>query len=1023
MDMNRAALRPIVCPVLIGRIPSLEALLRLMEQACEGHGHTLLIAGEAGMGKSRLVAEATTRFRSSQAQATSPAILILEGWCFEPDRSLPYAPLLDLLHSFLASHSPEDIAACLDQDAPELVKLLPELGALLPGLTPAASLDPEQEKHHLFHALAHFLTRLSATQPLLLIIEDIHWSDDTSLVFLLYLARRIISHPILLLLTYRSEEAYPLLTPFLAKLDRERLATEMTLTPLTFGEVDEMMRTILALPRAVGADFLATVYELTEGNPFFIEEMLKSLVTAGELVYVDGKWERISRHDESAAALPERAHLPRSVQLAVQQRLDHLSAEAKDTLSLAAVAGRRFDFALLQQITGRNEAGLIRLVKELIAAQLVVEEAEDIFAFRHALTRQAVYSDLLARERRALHRLIAETLERIYKDTLHVHPGDLAHHFYAAGEWEKVLEYARRAGEQAQALYAPHAAIEQYTHALEAARRLEQPPPLNVYRARGQCYEVLGDFAAARDDYSRALEAARSAGDKRGEWQSMFDLGYLWTSRDYAQAGNYLHNALELARAMHDPPRLARTLNRVGNWQVNAEQPQEGLLRHLEALDIFQSLADERRLAETFDLLGTAASNGTGGPITGIGYYRQAIELWRKLDERQGLISSLVMLALRGTDYLSTAMVWSLTSGNACIRDAEEGLSLARQIGWRSGEALALCFLGMILGPCGEYTRALTCAQAGLDIAIEIEHGPWMTFAHLLLGILFTELLAFPEARAHLEQAVTLAKESGSLFLSRATSAFLASTCIAQRDLARAEDLLATEADLTHPPQTAAQRLCWAARVELELALGHPAAALSLVDQLIATSVNTEEENNGVIPRLWHLRAQALMALQRREEAEPQLLAAQAAAQLHHAQPVLWRIAITRGKLSRTWDLRTQAAEHFARARMIIEEIAANLHDETVRDTFLRGATAQMPRLPQPSPRRTAMQAFGGLTEREREVARLVAQGKSNRAIADELVVGERTIGTHVENILSKLGFTSRAQIAAWAVEKGLATP
>jgi DNA-binding CsgD family transcriptional regulator len=1019
MDMNRAALRPIVCPALIGRTPSLEALLRLMEQACGGHGHILLIAGEAGMGKSRLVAEATIRFRSSQAQATSPAMLILEGRCFEPDRSLPYAPLLDLLHSFLAPRSPEDIAACLEQDAPELIKLLPELGALFPDLTPASSHDPEQEKHHLFHALTHFLTRLSATQPLLLIIEDIHWSDDTSLEFLLYLARRITSHPMLLLLTYRSEEAFPLLTPFLAKLDRERLATELTLAPLTFDEVEEMMRAILALPHAVGADFLANVYELTEGNPFFIEEMLKSLVTAGEFVYVDGKWERISRRDESAAALPERAQLPRSVQLAVQQRLDHLSAEAKDTLSLAAVAGRRFDFALLQQITGRNEAGLIRLVKELIAAQLVIEEAEDVFAFRHALTRQAVYSDLLARERRALHRLIAETLERIFVDTLDAHLGDLAHHFYAAGEWEKVLEYARRAGEKAQALYAPHAAIEQYTHALEAARRLEQPPPLNVYRARGQCYEVRGDFTAARGDYTRSLEAARAAGDKMGEWQSLFDLGYLWTSRDYEQAGNYLHRALDLSRAMNDPLMLARALNRVGNWYVNIEEPQEGLHYHLEARDIFQKLADQRGLAETFDLLAIASYN-MGGPITGIAYYQQAIALWRVLDERQGLASSLATMAVRSTNYLNLTGVWAAATRDECVRDGEEALAIARQLGWRSAEALALIFLGIGLGPRGEYDRALTHAQAGLDIATEIEHEPWTGFAHLLLGILSLDLLALPAARQHLEQSLELAKGMSYLFLLRVASGFLASACIAQQDFARAEAVLKPEFNSNGPPRTVAQRLVWYAQAELELARGHPDAALEIIDQIIASAASVERA--GVILHVWHMRARILAALKRMTEAETTLLEAQAVARIHGARPMLWRISITLGKLSRARDLRTQAAEHFAQALAIIEELAADLPDAALRETFLRSALAQMPRLPQPSPRRTAMQAFGGLTEREREVAALIARGKSNRAIADELVVGERTVGTHVENILSKLGFSSRAQIAAWAVEKGLAT-
>ena len=1020
MDMNTAALRPIVCPVLIGRTSYLEALIRLMEQACSGYGQTVLIAGEAGMGKSRLIAEATLRLRSSQAQTTSPATLVLEGRCFESDRSLLYAPLLDLLRSFLVSHSSDDIVPLLSLTAPALVKLVPELGTLVPELAPSSILEPEQEKRQLFQALTHFFTRLSATQPVLMIIEDVHWSDESSLEFLLYLARRVASHCMLLLLTYRSEEEYPVLTPFLANLSRERLAEELMLTPLSIDEVGEMIRTISRLPRALDADFLEAISRLTEGNPFFIEELLKSLVTAGEIVYTNGRWERKSRKDGQGIPLPERLYLPRSVQLAVQQRLDHLSAEAKDLLSLAAVAGRRFDFALLQQVTRRNEAELLRLVKELITAQLVVEEAEDVFAFRHALTRQAVYTDLLARERRALHRLIAETLESIHANTLDAHLGNLAHHFYAARDWGKVLEYAQRAGEQAQILYAPQAAIEQYTHALEAAQQLSQTPSLRLYWARGHCYELLGDFAAACDDYTRALETARTAHDSNGEWQSLFALGYLWTGRDYEQAGSYLHSALDLARTMNDPLILARTLNRVGNWYVNIEKPQEGLRYHEEARGIFEALADSHGLAETYDLLAIASYN-MGGPITGIAYYEQAIKLWRVLDERQGLASSLATMGVRGTNYLNIAGVWVTASRAECVGDGEEALAIARQLGWRSAEALALIFLGIGLGPRGEYARALQCAQAGLDIATEIEHEPWMGFAHLLLGILALDMLGLPTARQHLERALELAKEITYLFLLRVVSGFLASVCVAQQDFTRAEAVLKPEFSFNAPPQTVAQRLIWYAQAELELARSHADTALEIIDQVMASAASGE--HGGVILHVWHLRARALLALKRATEAETKLLEAQGVARTHGARPMLWRLCATLGKLYKTSGRREQAEGQFAEAGTIIEELATELTDETLRDTFLRCATGQMPRPLQLSPRRTAMQAFGGLTEREREVAALIAQGKSNRALADELVVSERTIGTHVENILSKLGFTSRAQIAVWAVEKGLVKP
>src|SRR5712691_8223245 len=196
---------PLVCPVLIGRTSHLDALLRSMEQACGGHGQAVLIAGEAGVGKSRLVSEATARLRSSELLAHPAGVLPLVGRCFEQDTALPYAPLLDLLRTFFASRDSNAVAASLVPMAPDFVKLLPELAAFLPEVVRSSALDPEQQKRRLYQALLDWFTRLSATGPLLLIIEDLHWSHETSLEFLLYLARHVRPHPILLLLTYRSE--------------------------------------------------------------------------------------------------------------------------------------------------------------------------------------------------------------------------------------------------------------------------------------------------------------------------------------------------------------------------------------------------------------------------------------------------------------------------------------------------------------------------------------------------------------------------------------------------------------------------------------------------------------------------------------------------------------------------------------------------------------------------------------------------------------------------------------------------
>src|SRR6266516_3964083 len=214
--------KPLVCPVLIGRTAELAALCLLMDRAKSGQGQVALVSGEAGIGKSRLVAEVKT-------YAASHDFLLVQGSCFPTDHAIPYAPLLDLLRSFLSSHPSALPAPEVKQVVQAFLPLLPDLGYLFAGGTPLptlSSFDPEQEKRRRFEILTHFLTSQASTHPVLLVLEDLHWSDDTSLEFLHYLARRCAAHRLLLLLTYRSDEVRPSLRHFLAHLDRERLAKE-----------------------------------------------------------------------------------------------------------------------------------------------------------------------------------------------------------------------------------------------------------------------------------------------------------------------------------------------------------------------------------------------------------------------------------------------------------------------------------------------------------------------------------------------------------------------------------------------------------------------------------------------------------------------------------------------------------------------------------------------------------------------------------------------------------------------------
>ncbi len=1008
-------------PVLLGRTREMDKLSRALS-AATGSGQCFILAGDAGVGKTRLLAEI-------QQRALADRFLTLQGNCFEQDVSFPYAAIVDMLRTFFAAREADAIREALGPLAAELIKLLPELAWILPETQPTPTLEAEAEKRRLFEALVQWLLRLAQVQPLLLILEDLHWADETSLDFLQIFLHRIAHCPVLVLLTYRREEAGLSLTRWLARIDRERLAHEIVLKSLARADVAAMLQAIFHLDQPVRAEFLDPIVELTEGNPFFVEEILKSLVAAGDIFPSDARWERKPLRE---------LHIPRSVHEAVQRRVVQLSETARPIVLWAAVAGRRFDFDLLHALTGQEEAALLQVMKELVAAQLVSEESAGRFVFRHALTQQAIYSSTLALERRKLHRLIGDTSERLHAAHLDAYVSDLAYHFYTAEVWDKALQYAQRAGEKAQQMYAPRAAMEQFSRALEAARHLAATASPDLYHARGQAYEMLGEFEAARIDYEQAGQIARQQGDQIAEWQSLIDLGFLWAARDYARTGEYFQQALTLVRPLHNPVLLGHTLNRVGNWYANLERTEDALRHHHEALDIFEEVNDRRGLAATLDLLGL--TNFTGGNlIEGSICYERAIALFRELDDRAGLSSALATFGERVSSYVVDLMVLPGVTLEQTQREEEEALQLARDIGWRSGEAYALGTLTLCLTSAGHYARALKTGQAALSIAQEIEHRQWMVFMQIILGGLHADMFDLATARSHAEQAAALAQEVGSLNFLRSANALLALICLAQRDLTCATEHLTPFLNAPDPwtaldetikdrhSLTMSQRQLWYARAELAAVQNDPALALHLIEQLAMMARLTVPAGlPAVLPRLVLLQTEIL--LNQKSVSTDQLLPVRAELQTAYeivqargARPIMLRLCLKLGQIDRVQNRHAEADQEFALARQLIDELAAEIPDPALRGNFLTQALALFPTSRSISARQEEKRKFGGLTERERQVAAFIAQGKSNREIADALFVGERTIETHVSNILSKLGFDARTQIAAWAADKGLA--
>jgi ATP/maltotriose-dependent transcriptional regulator MalT len=454
---------------------------------------------------------------------------------------------------------------------------------------------------------------------------------------------------------------------------------------------------------------------------------------------------------------------------------------------------------------------------------------------------------------------------------------------------------------------------------------------------------------------------------------------------------------------MGDPAAIGHSLNRLGNWLMNSGQPFEALNYHREALDVFETLDDRAGIAATLDLL-AMTSNQCGDGAGTVTYYERAIPLLRELNDRQTLASSLTMLS-------------NYTLDEAQVREAVE---LAREIDWRAGEAYALAYLGSLLAYRGDYGQGLSAAQGGLELAQAIDHRLWQVWGHIVLGLIYLELLAPHKAYRHLQSARAMATEVGASFMIGFATGFLASTCLLLDRPDEAARLL--------PERLSAQTMIsdyslTIASVELALARQDPTQALHMLDRM-ELPVRTSWLGGMAYyyGSILQLRGEILWRLDRLGEAEADLQSSLVLCQEQGVRMGLWRIQLALGKLyqARADSHRAQAA--FAAARTLIEELAATILDDGLRENFRRRAMALIPAAQPLTPRQAAKAEFGGLTRRERQVAAVVARGLSNQEIADELVVSIKTVEAHISRILSKLGFSSRAQIAAWAVDKGLAS-
>ena len=490
----------------VGREPEMSWLRGIWDQVLGGRAQLALLTGDAGIGKTRLAAHLAYGLHNDGAT-------VLLGRCDE-DAIVPYQPFVEAIRRYVLSSSTETLRERLgERRASELARLIPELRERIPDLPEPPRGEAETQRYRLFEAIASFLFDLSVGSPLLLVVDDLHWADRSTLLLLRHLVRQGESARILFLASYRETEAGSgnALADLLADLRRERIGERLRIEGFSFPEVAEMCRHYVHstedLPTPV---FVEALRRETQGNPFFIDEVLRHLVV--QTPEGAKPWASAERVDE--------IDMPESVREVVGRRLLRLGRDTRDLLSIASAIGSEFDVDLVEKLMDASGERILDAIEEAVEAGILIDH-QTRYVFSHALLRRTLYDGLSGIRRVRLHRKIGFAMMELYEGNLDPHLSELAHHFYEAapgGAWSEAVDFAQRAGARAMSQLAYDEAVYHFRRALEVLtetgeddgrRRCELLLSMGDAQWRG------GQMLAARDTFFEASAIARDLNDAR----------------------------------------------------------------------------------------------------------------------------------------------------------------------------------------------------------------------------------------------------------------------------------------------------------------------------------------------------------------------------------------------------------------------------------------------------------------------------------------------------------------------------
>ena len=997
---------------LIGRGADVALLSRALDDAAKGSGRTVFVVGEGGIGKTRLAAAIAERARKK-------GWTVVSGRAYPVETGVPYAVFSDALLPLLRTMEPSHLSVLTRGGAPEFAQMFPNLSSGSEKSRQSTGADPAELKARLLWNFTQFLGRLSAKQPLLILLENLQWADASSLELLHFVARQIESQRLFLLGTYNDadRDSNAVLRNTEQSLTRLGALTVHKLAPLSHSDVEELVSQMFGAPKGATGHFTSLLYGWTRGNPFFVEETLKSLIESHALSRADSRW---------TGWEIDKLQLPASIRDVLKARVERLSPNARNLVNLAAVVGTRAPYETLLKVSGLSEKDAIAALDELLS-QRILEETGTVDAIRydftHPLLQQVIYSDLGQARARLLHGTVAESLESLYGDDAVAHADELALHFARAHSSQlarKTVLYCHAAGRAALEKYANREAANYLAIALETLDR-----DSSIQDAAGD--EILTTLARTRQrlgEYNAAIELwerARAAAAKRGERGAIADvehrmgLACYWSGR-HADALAHYEAGLAAAEAASAETvvrlRLAKgiALQDLGKLQEAQSEVEAALVSAAAGGVENEALLSRahRALLLMYAWTGPLALAGDHG--------RQALAHAQAAGQRMLEWTAHWGLALlTGVSGDAPAVARHLAESDR-LADAMQSPLLPL---WSAEVAVQY---RMVIG---EWDTALAIGERTIAAAQSLNQRMLLPRLYVWTGLIYLWRGSTQKAKEYFDLAWKLAggEKTGSLNGADARPLDIPSIVPAHLGLASYHLALGNPVEAVRIGEAGLEiadgsgYIVWSLQWLLPV-VGEAALVARDFDRAARHCARMRVDAERLGHRMGLAFADAcdgLLAWFRDGDPQRAIPLLRSGAEQLESLPFPPQAARVRRRLAGAL-LEVGQPEEGRRELKKAHDVLAKLGaaDE------LTGTREEMRERGVRPPPKTVTPGAAGLTGREIEIARMVATRKSNKEIGGALQISARTVSTHLSNIFMKLSVTSRGELADFVRQNGL---